>query len=65
MDFGIYTMIWVSNRPASGAGKPCLAKYADTASGIEDLSISAGMAREIIDEEAPSESNVGMSTFVD
>jgi hypothetical protein len=42
-----------------------LAKYADTASGIEDHVISAGMAREIIDEEAPSESNVGMSPFVD
>jgi len=42
-----------------------LAKYADTASGIEDLSISAGMAREIIDEEAPSESSVGISPFAD
>ena len=65
MDFGLYTMIWVSSRPASGAGKPCLARYADTASGIEDHAISPGMAREIIDEEAPFESNVGMSPFVD
>lgn len=58
-------MIWVSNRPASGAGKPCLAKYADTASGIEDHAISPGMAREIIDEEAPSESSVRISPFAD